>query len=122
MTNKFYEKLSSNLNYLLTNGNEYNIIIEVGKVNVSVLFDLLIASNLFGLQELVDYVQQILIENNSLWKQNNLYRIYQTIFCIDNIETLQPFCANIITQHSNIIFDHDEFISLPENIDFYFKT
>ncbi|KAF0532042.1 serine-enriched protein [Gigaspora margarita] len=179
MTIKFYEKLSSNLNDLLTNGNEYNIIIEVGKapnnqvfkahsvilssrcpyfkdklnsiicnngnrkkinvdisirvfdliikyiytgaislgkVNVSVLFDLLIASNIFGLQELVDYVQQILIENNSLWIKNNLYRICQTIFSNDNIETLQPFCANIITQHSNIIFDHDEFISLPENI------
>ncbi|KAF0519617.1 serine-enriched protein [Gigaspora margarita] len=178
MTTKFLEKLSNNLNELFTNGNEYNVLIEVGKapnnqvykahsnilssrcpyfkdkliydngnmkkikvdisvsvrvfdliikyiytgvialnkVNASVLFDLLISSNTFGLEELVDHIQSLLIYNNALWIQNNFYRICQSIIDNDNFKTLQQFCVNVIAQNPKIIFDHDEFISLPENI------
>ncbi|RIB08777.1 hypothetical protein C2G38_2044865 [Gigaspora rosea] len=143
MTTKFLEKLSSNLNELLTNGDEYNVIIEVGqvpnnrvfkahsailssrclyfknklkKVDPSDIFNLLIASNEFGLEELVKHIQPLLIENNAPWLRLNFSRVYQTSFKNDNFDALQQFCANIITRHPNIVFDSDDFITLSENI------
>ncbi|RIB14388.1 hypothetical protein C2G38_2248270 [Gigaspora rosea] len=167
MTTKFFEQLSSNLNELLKNSDEYNVIIEVGQepnnqafrvhsiilnsrclyfkdklgvitynnnnvkiikqllkysilssktVNVSVIFELLIASSEFGLEELIKHIQLFLLENNSSWLRLNFSRIYQTSFKNDNLKDLQQFCANIIAKHPNIIFDSDEFLTLSENI------
>ncbi|CAG8670523.1 2959_t:CDS:2, partial [Ambispora leptoticha] len=180
MTTKFFEKLSSNLNDLLTNSNEYNVIIEVGqvpnnqtfkahsiilssrcsyfknklssitcgegntkkihqtnisvkafdfiikyiysgvisleKVDTSAIFDLLIASNEFGLKELVEHIQLILIKNHASWLRLNFSLVYQTSFKDDNFNELRHFCANIVAKYPNIIFDSDEFITLPENI------
>ncbi|RIB29195.1 hypothetical protein C2G38_2239035 [Gigaspora rosea] len=180
MTVNFFEQLSSNLNQLLKNSNEYNVIIEIGQVpdihafkvhsiilnsrclyfkdkldaitynnnnvkiikqpnisievfniiikyiycgtislenvNASVIFELLIASNEFRLEELIKHVQSFLLENNASWLRLNFSRVYQTSFNDNNLKDLQQFCANVIAKHPNIIFDSDEFLSLPENI------
>ncbi|RIB15928.1 hypothetical protein C2G38_1550216 [Gigaspora rosea] len=180
MTVNFFDQLSSNLNQLLKNSNEYNVIIEVGQgpdiqafkvhsiilnsrclyfkdkldaitynnnnvkiikqpnisievfniiikyiycgsislenINASVIFKLLIASNEFRLEELIKHVQSFLLENNASWLRLNFSRVYQTSFKDNNLKDLQQFCANIIAKHPNIIFDSDEFLSLPENI------
>ncbi|RIB22190.1 hypothetical protein C2G38_2243466 [Gigaspora rosea] len=180
MTINFFEQLSSNLNELLKNSNEYNVIIEVGQgpdiqafkvhsiilnsrclyfkdkldtityngnnvktikqpnlsievfdiiikyiycgtislenINASVIFELLIVSNEFRLEELIKHVQLFLLENNASWLRLNFSRVYQASFKDNNLKDLQQFCADIIAKHPNIIFDSDEFLSLPENI------
>ncbi|RIB08489.1 hypothetical protein C2G38_2147030 [Gigaspora rosea] len=180
MITKFFEQLSSNLNELLKNSDEYNVIIEVGQepnnqtfkvhsiilnsrslyfkdklgvityndnnvkiikqpnisievfdiiikyiyngtvsletVNISVIYELLIASSEFGLEELIKHIQLFLLENNSSWLRLNFSRVYQASFKNDNLKDLQQFCANIIAKHPKIIFDSDEFLTLSENI------
>ncbi|RIB16234.1 hypothetical protein C2G38_2190503 [Gigaspora rosea] len=156
MSAKFFEKLSSNLNQLLKDSDEYNVIIEVDKlstitcdgnnvkiikqanistevfeiiikyiydgtitlenINTSVVFELLIASNEFGLEELIKHIQLFLLENNASWLRLNFSRVCRTSLKDDNLKNLQQFCANIIAKHPSIIFDSDEFLTLPENI------
>ncbi|RIB01042.1 hypothetical protein C2G38_2150629 [Gigaspora rosea] len=179
MNNQFFEKLSSNLSELLINGDEHNVVIEVGqapnnqvfkahsvilnsrclyfkdklnaidykngvktikdidisikvfdiiikyiydgtisleKVDVSVIFDLLIGSNEFGLEELVKHIQSLLIENNASWLRLNFSRVYQASFKDNNFDALQHFSTNIIAKYPNIVFDSDEFDTLSENI------
>ncbi|RIB16243.1 hypothetical protein C2G38_2190515 [Gigaspora rosea] len=178
MSAKFFEKLSSNLNQLLKDSDEYNVIIEVGQapnihafkvhsiilnsrcsyfkdklstitcndinvkiikqanistevfeiiikyiyggtislenINESVIFELLIATNEFGLEELIKHIQLFLLENNSSWLRLNFSRVCRTSLKDDNLKNLQQFCANIIAKHPSIIFDSDEFLTLPE--------
>ncbi|RIB02123.1 hypothetical protein C2G38_2228707 [Gigaspora rosea] len=155
MNTKFFEKLSSNLSELLINGDEYNVVIEVDKLNaivsengvktikdidisvkvfeiiikyiydgtislekvdVSVIFDLLIGSNEFGLEELVKHIQSLLIGNNASWLRLNFSRVYQASFKDNNFDALLNFCTNIIAKYPNIVFDSDEFNTLSENI------
>ncbi|RIB16240.1 hypothetical protein C2G38_2190510 [Gigaspora rosea] len=143
MSAKFFEKLSSNLNQLLKDSDEYNVIIKVGRapnihtfkysklslnkyiydgtitlenINTSVVFELLIASNEFGLEELIKHLQLFLLENNSSWLHLNFSRVCRTSLKNDSLKNLQEFCANIIAKHPSIIFDLDEFLTLTENI------
>ncbi|RIB15931.1 hypothetical protein C2G38_2038996 [Gigaspora rosea] len=90
--------------------------ISLENINASVIFELLIASNEFRLEELIKHVQSFLLENNASWLRLNFSRVYQASFKDNNLKDLQQFCANIIAKHPNIIFDSDEFLSLPENI------
>ncbi|RIB15371.1 hypothetical protein C2G38_2143597 [Gigaspora rosea] len=180
MAAKFFEQLSSDLNELLKNNDEYNVIIEVGQapniqafkvhsiilksrclyfkdklksmtyndknvkimkqtnisievfniiikyiysgtislenINTSVVFELLIASNEFGLEELIKHIQLFLLENNVSWLYNNFSRVLQASFKDNNLKDLQQFCANIIAKHPKIIFHSNEFLTLSESI------
>ncbi|RIB27813.1 hypothetical protein C2G38_2159537 [Gigaspora rosea] len=94
----------------------YDGTISLENIHTSVVFELLIASNEFGLEELIKHIQLFLLENNASWLRLNFSRVYQTGFKDDNLKDLQQFCVNIIAKHPNIIFDSDEFLTLPENI------
>ncbi|RIB06073.1 hypothetical protein C2G38_542766 [Gigaspora rosea] len=180
MTAKFFERLSSDLNDLLKNSDEYNVIVEVGQapnnqvfkvhsvilnsrclyfknqlnsityndnnvkiikqtnvsvevfdliikyiyngticlenVDTSIVFELLIVSNEFGLEELVKHAQLFLLKNNASWLCINFSRVYQASFKYANFIALQHLCTNIISLHPNILFDSDEFINLSEDV------
>ncbi|KAF0476383.1 serine-enriched protein [Gigaspora margarita] len=94
----------------------YDGTISLEKVETSVIFDLLITSNEFGFKELVKHIQILFIENNTSWLHHNFSRVYQSSFKDNSFKDLQQFCANIISKHPNIIFDSEEFLTLPENI------
>ncbi|RIB27498.1 hypothetical protein C2G38_2137786 [Gigaspora rosea] len=94
----------------------YDGTISLEKVDVSVIFDLLISSNEFGLEELVKHIQSLLIENNASWLRLNFSRVYQASLKDNNFDALQHFCTNIIAKYPNIVFDSDEFNTLSENI------
>ncbi|RIB15062.1 hypothetical protein C2G38_2193329 [Gigaspora rosea] len=49
----------------------YNGTVSLETVNISVIFDLLIASSEFGLEELIKHIQLFLLENNSSWLRLN---------------------------------------------------
>ncbi|RIB06306.1 hypothetical protein C2G38_2253295 [Gigaspora rosea] len=83
----------------------YNGTVSLETVNISVIFELLIASSEFGLEELIKHIQLFLLENNSSWLRLNFSHIYQASFKNDNLKDLQQFCANIIAKHPKIIFD-----------------
>ncbi|RIB13675.1 hypothetical protein C2G38_2197190 [Gigaspora rosea] len=85
-------------------------------VNASVIFELLIASNEFHLEELIKHVQSFLIENNAPWLRLNFSHVYQISFKDENLKDLQQFYANIIAKHPSIIFDSNEFLDLSDNI------
>ncbi|RIB23533.1 hypothetical protein C2G38_2139711 [Gigaspora rosea] len=94
----------------------YNGAITLKSVKTSVMFDLLITSNEFGLEELVKYVQTFLAENNNSWIHLNFFYACQISFKDNNFEDLKKFCTNVITRQPAIIFDADKFITLPESI------
>ncbi|RIB11624.1 hypothetical protein C2G38_2042511 [Gigaspora rosea] len=84
-------------------------------IKASVIFELLIAFNEFGLEEMIKHTQLFLIKNNASWLRHNFSRVFQTCFK-DSLEDLQQFYVNIISKHPNIIFDSDGFLTLSENI------
>ncbi|RIB16232.1 hypothetical protein C2G38_2190500 [Gigaspora rosea] len=94
----------------------YGGTISLENINTSVVFELLLASNEFGLEELIKHIQLFLLENNSSWLRLNFSRVCRTSLKDDNLKNLQQFCANIVAKHPSIIFDSDEFLTLPENI------
>ncbi|RIB03722.1 hypothetical protein C2G38_2224211 [Gigaspora rosea] len=90
--------------------------ISLENVNASVIFEILIASNEFRLEELIKHIQLFLLENKSSWLRLNFSRVYQASFKDNNLKDLQQFCATIIAKYPNIIFNSDQFFTLPENI------
>ncbi|RHZ81713.1 hypothetical protein Glove_117g211 [Diversispora epigaea] len=178
MTLNFYENLSNDYVKLLKNGNEHNIIIEVGeppvmqtfkahstvlcyrcpylydefkkstinnddnikiiqrpqisvkvfdiiikyiygatvnleKVETSIIFDLLVTANQFQLEELVARLQTFLIKNHTSWLKLNFSKIYHSSFQTD-FTALQNYYNDIIVNHPNMIFESNDFNTLPE--------
>ncbi|RHZ48302.1 hypothetical protein Glove_553g35 [Diversispora epigaea] len=178
MTLNFYKNLSNDYVKLLENGNEHNIIIEVGeppvmqtfkvhstvlcyrcpylydefkkstinnndnikiiqkpqisvkvfniiikyiygatvnleKVETSIIFDLLMTANQFQLEELVERLQTFLIEKHLSWLKLNFSKIYNSSFQTD-FKTLQNYCNNIFAVHPDLIFESNDFNTLPE--------
>ncbi|RHZ65598.1 hypothetical protein Glove_313g29 [Diversispora epigaea] len=85
------------------------------KLENSVIFDLLIASNELELDELVEYLQTHLINNCASWLRLKFAQIYRTSYQVKNLEIIQDFCNNIIVKHPNTIFESENFHSLPED-------
>ncbi|RIB11976.1 hypothetical protein C2G38_2042215 [Gigaspora rosea] len=175
MTTEFFKKLSNDLTNLLENGEDYNVLIEVGqvpnhqifkvhsiilnsrcsylrnelvkitydeknikklnishipaiafeivikyiyggivpfdKIDASTIFDLLITSDEFGLEELVNTAQSQMVENHASWLRLNFSKIYKLN---NNFNVLQKFCNNIIAKHPSILFDSKDFTDLSE--------
>ncbi|RHZ77132.1 hypothetical protein Glove_185g57 [Diversispora epigaea] len=85
------------------------------KLENSVIFDLLIASNELELDELVEHLQSYLIESRASWLRLNFSRVYQTNYQMKNFKNIQNFCNKIIAKRPNIIFESENFHSLPED-------
>ena len=89
--------------------------ISLEKLENSVIFDLLIASNELELDELVEYLQTHLINNCAPWLRLKFEKIYRTSFQVKNLEIIQDFCNDIIAKYPNTIFESENFHSLPED-------
>ncbi|RIB11977.1 hypothetical protein C2G38_2249793 [Gigaspora rosea] len=178
MITEFFKKLSNDLTNLLENGEDYNVLIEVGQapnhqifkvhsiilnsrctyfrnelvkatydenniknlsishiptivfeiiikyiyggivpfdeIDASTILDLLITSNEFGFEELVNTVQSQMVENHASWIRRNFSKIYKLSFENNNFNVLQKFCNDIIAKHPSIIFDSEDFTNLSE--------
>ncbi|RIB27895.1 hypothetical protein C2G38_2159409 [Gigaspora rosea] len=133
MTLKFFEKLSQDFTQLLESEYDYNVVIEVGKqsniqllkhiqglvslenLEVSDIFDFLVAANELKLIELSESLQTHLINNNSSWLRLNFSRVYQISFQNENFKDLKKFCNDIIAKHPSMVFDSDNFTTFQEN-------
>ncbi|RHZ60891.1 hypothetical protein Glove_350g108 [Diversispora epigaea] len=81
----------------------------------SVIFDLLIASNEFELDELVEHLHTFLVDNHASWLRLKFAQICQTSYQVKNLEIIQEFYNDIISKHPNTIFESEKFYSLPED-------
>ncbi|RIB16558.1 hypothetical protein C2G38_2189582 [Gigaspora rosea] len=84
-------------------------------VEPSTIFDLLISSNKLSLEELVDYIQSYLIDNNASWLKLKFTQVYYTSFQNNRFKALQTFCTDILAKHPKLIFDSNDFTSVQEN-------
>ncbi|RHZ77141.1 hypothetical protein Glove_185g30 [Diversispora epigaea] len=89
--------------------------ISLEKLENSVIFDLLIASNELELDELVEHLQTYLINNCASWLRLKFAQIHRTSYQVKNLEIIQDFCNNIIAKHPDTIFESENFYSLPED-------
>ncbi|RHZ53150.1 hypothetical protein Glove_450g22 [Diversispora epigaea] len=102
---------------------EFNIIIKYiysGKISLeklenSVLFNFLIASNELELDELVEHLQYHLVNNNASWLRLNFAQVYRTSYQVKNFKIIRDFCNDIIAKYPNTIFESENFHSLPED-------
>ncbi|RHZ70574.1 hypothetical protein Glove_269g52 [Diversispora epigaea] len=95
----------------------YNGIVDlVNVVETKFIFELMILAGELELEELFNKVEIYLIENKDSWLLAHFSLIYHTIFKQNNkFKLLEKFCNNIIAKHPNIIFDAEDFNSLPES-------
>ncbi|RHZ60980.1 hypothetical protein Glove_350g74 [Diversispora epigaea] len=93
----------------------YGGIISLEKLENSIIFDLLIASNKLELDEFVEHLQIHLVNNNASWLKLNFAQVYQTSYQFKNFKIIQDFCDGIIAKHPAILFESENFQSLPED-------
>ncbi|RHZ50114.1 hypothetical protein Glove_505g12 [Diversispora epigaea] len=86
------------------------------KLENSVIFDLLIASDELELDELVEHLQTFLIKNNASWLRLNFAQIYPKSYQVKNFKFIHEFYNDIIAKYPNTIFESENFHSLPENV------
>ncbi|RHZ61254.1 hypothetical protein Glove_349g101 [Diversispora epigaea] len=92
----------------------YRGTISLEKLENSIIFDLLISANELDLDELVEHIQTHLVNNNASWLRLNFTQVYQTSYQTKNFTIIQEFCNDIIAKYPNIIFESENFLSLPE--------
>ncbi|RHZ89662.1 hypothetical protein Glove_13g215 [Diversispora epigaea] len=91
----------------------YGATVDLENVETSVIFDLLMTANQFQLVELTARLQTFLIENQSSWLKSNFSKIYNSSFRIQ-FKALQNYYNDIIAKHPNLIFESNDFNTLPE--------
>jgi hypothetical protein len=78
------------------------------------ILNTLVAADELHLQELVNYLQKYLIENNSDWLEQHFELIHRTSFQSKSLSELQQFCINLMAESPEKIFKSFDFNSLPE--------
>ena len=82
--------------------------------DISDVIKILEAASELSIQELINYLQSFLVENNTKWIGQNFSLIYQTSFKHDSFSDLQKFCTDLIIGEPEKIFKSLDFISIPE--------
>ncbi|CAG8715160.1 4081_t:CDS:2, partial [Ambispora leptoticha] len=80
------------------------------------LLDLLMAVDELCLKELLDFVQDQLVQNQSNWLKVNFKKIYEMAFNHPALTTLQDHCRQIICDDPESIFKPDMLQLLDENV------
>ncbi|PKC62519.1 hypothetical protein RhiirA1_465047 [Rhizophagus irregularis] len=92
----------------------YGGIISLNGQETSEILNTLVAADELHLQELVNYLQKYLVENNSEWLEQHFELIHRTSFQSNNLSELQQFCTNLMAEFPERIFKSFDFTSLPE--------
>ncbi|RHZ48311.1 hypothetical protein Glove_553g5 [Diversispora epigaea] len=94
----------------------YGGIVNLENVETRFIFDLMLAANEFELKELTNRLEIHLIDIESSWLKTYFSLIYRTIFDKNDFKDLENYCNDMIVKYPNLIFDADDFTSLPESI------
>ncbi|GBB88598.1 hypothetical protein RclHR1_15150003 [Rhizophagus clarus] len=84
-----------------------------GKDTLDIL-NTLIAADELHLQELVNFLQKYLIENNSEWLEQHFELIHRTSNQSNSLSELQEFCTILMAKYPEKIFKSFDFTSLSE--------
>src|SRR5581483_2287858 len=80
----------------------------------SEILKVLAVADQLRLQELIDYLQKYLIENQVEWMTQNFGLAYQLSFQSDSLLELQEFCMDLMTKFPEKVFKSLDFTSLSE--------
>ncbi|GES93500.1 hypothetical protein GLOIN_2v1868421 [Rhizophagus clarus] len=80
-----------------------------------IILEYIYAADVLCLQELVDYLQTYLIENNPKWTEQHFGFIQQISSQSNNLLKLQEFCTNLMAISPVKILESFDFTSLSEN-------
>ena len=78
------------------------------------IIKILEAANELGLQELITYLQDYLIENKTNWMEQNFSIINQASFKHDSFLKLQKFCTDLMSKEPEKLFKSADFVLIPE--------
>src|SRR6266496_3298560 len=92
----------------------YGVILSLNGQDTSDFFKVLAAADKLHLQELVDYLQKYLIENNSEWIEQHFEFTQQISSQSNNLLELQEFCTNLLVQSPEEVLKSFDFTSLSE--------
>jgi hypothetical protein len=104
----------SNYNFYFCGRYIYGGILSLDEKDTSDLLKVLATADKLSLQELVDYLQNYFIENNSEWLERHFGFTQQIISESNNLLKLQEFCTNLMVQSPEKIFKSLSFTSLTE--------
>ncbi|RHZ86547.1 hypothetical protein Glove_50g114 [Diversispora epigaea] len=91
----------------------YGGIVNLENVETRFIFDLMLATNEFELDELTNKLETLLIDTKASWLKTYFSHVYHTIFNENNFKKLENYCNDIIAKHPSLIFENSDFISLP---------
>ncbi|RHZ66611.1 hypothetical protein Glove_306g71 [Diversispora epigaea] len=92
----------------------YGGIVNLENIETRIIFDLMLASSKFELEELSKKLEIILIEDKASWLKSHFSLVYRTIFINNNFKDLENFCNDIVVKYPSLIFDAEDFTSLQE--------
>ncbi|RHZ81694.1 hypothetical protein Glove_117g45 [Diversispora epigaea] len=75
----------------------------------------MLATNEFEFEELTNKLETHLIDTKASWLKTHFSLVYRSIFSKNNFKKLENFCNDIVVKYPNLIFDTDDFASLPES-------
>jgi hypothetical protein len=81
---------------------------------MSCFLKVLAAADELRLQELIDYLQNYLIKNNSEWMEQHFELAHRISFQADSLLEIQQFCTNLMAKSPEKIFKSFDFTSLTE--------
>ncbi|RHZ67387.1 hypothetical protein Glove_301g65 [Diversispora epigaea] len=93
----------------------YGGIVDLENCETRFIYDLMLASDEFELEELTNKLKNLLIETKASWLRTHFSFIYHSIFSRANFKKLENFCNDIVVKYPNLIFDTDDFTSLEES-------
>ncbi|RHZ81863.1 hypothetical protein Glove_117g78 [Diversispora epigaea] len=94
----------------------YGGIVNLENVETRFILDLMSATNEFEFEELSNELETYLINTKASWLKKHFSLVYGTVLGEKNFEKLENFCNDIVIKYPNLIFDADDFTSLPESI------
>ncbi|GBC38716.2 hypothetical protein GLOIN_2v1473716 [Rhizophagus irregularis DAOM 181602=DAOM 197198] len=92
----------------------YGGILTLDNINTLEIIDVLIASEILKLQEIVNYLQSYLIKTKSNWMQENFTLIHNSIFQHASFVELQNFFTDFMSNYPEKIFNSFNFTSIQE--------
>ncbi|RHZ81692.1 hypothetical protein Glove_117g42 [Diversispora epigaea] len=93
----------------------YGGIVNLENVETRFIFDLMLATNEFEFEELSNELETHLIDTKASWLKTHFPLVYRTTFSKNNFKKLEKFCNDIVVKYPNLVFDSDDFASLPES-------
>ncbi|RIB06398.1 hypothetical protein C2G38_2217219 [Gigaspora rosea] len=92
----------------------YGGIISFENMDSNIIFESLMIANEFQLSELAKYIENYLIQHHEFWIHTNFSKIYRATIENDSLGTLQKYCVKVAAENPDLIFDSDDFTTLPE--------